>query len=140
MKNVRCLLVVMNSKYANVLLDSIRGAGNIDVNPEYIRNIPILAATSEQQEPLIKLADAMHVRSKACERGKETARRFLRQRCGPQLAGTAHFPHRFADKFPRLQALRPDRGGDCGCRRKVAIPADVRYNKVEVSYGKKRVL
>ena len=38
---IKFLLVLLNSKYANYLLDSIRGSGNIDVNPEYIRNIPI---------------------------------------------------------------------------------------------------
>ena len=35
------LLGVLNSKRANELLDDIRGVGNIDVNPEYIRNIHI---------------------------------------------------------------------------------------------------
>ena len=47
------LLGILNSKYANVLLDIIRGKGNIDVNPEYIRKIPIPTATSIQQQPII---------------------------------------------------------------------------------------
>ena len=55
------LLGVINSKYANVLLDMIRGKGNIDVNPEYIRNIPIPSATKEQQRPIIDLVDKILV-------------------------------------------------------------------------------
>lgn len=57
--DIRFLLVLLNSKYANYLLDSIRGSGNIDVNPEYIRNIPIPLITSESQQPFIALADTM---------------------------------------------------------------------------------
>ncbi|MBR2168121.1 MAG: N-6 DNA methylase [Paludibacteraceae bacterium] len=51
------LLAILNSKYANCLLDDIRGDGNIDVNPEYIRNIPIPECTDQQ--PFIDLADKM---------------------------------------------------------------------------------
>ena len=57
--DIRFLLVLLNSKYANYLLDSIRGSGNIDVNPEYIRNIPIPLIASESQQPFIALADTM---------------------------------------------------------------------------------
>lgn len=56
---IKFLLVLLNSKYANYLLDSIRGSGNIDVNPEYIRNIPIPQLTLDAQQPLIALADTM---------------------------------------------------------------------------------
>lgn len=55
--DLRYLLGVMNSRYANTLLDTIRGIGNIDVNPEYIRNIPIPFATPEQQKPINDLVD-----------------------------------------------------------------------------------
>ncbi|MBQ3700432.1 MAG: N-6 DNA methylase [Prevotella sp.] len=56
---IRFLLVLLNSKYANYLLDSIRGSGNIDVNPEYIRNIPIPLIPLESQQPFVVLADTM---------------------------------------------------------------------------------
>ena len=57
--DIRFLLVLLNSKYANYLLDSIRGSGNIDVNPEYIRNIPVPLISPESQQPLVALADNM---------------------------------------------------------------------------------
>ena len=57
--DLRFLLVLLNSKYANYLLDSIRGSGNIDVNPEYIRNIPVPLISPESQQPLVALADTM---------------------------------------------------------------------------------
>ena len=56
---IKFLLVLLNSKYANYLLDSIRGSGNIDVNPEYIRNIPIPLVSADAQQPFIELADTM---------------------------------------------------------------------------------
>ena len=56
---IKFLLVLLNSTYANYLLDSIRGSGNIDVNPEYIRNIPIPQLTIDAQQPFIALADTM---------------------------------------------------------------------------------
>ncbi len=57
--NLLYLLAILNSKYASYLLDLIRGKGNIDVNPEYIRNIPIPTISLEQQQPFIALADKM---------------------------------------------------------------------------------
>ncbi len=56
---IKFLLVILNSKYANYLLDSIRGSGNIDVNPEYIRNIPIPLVSIDVQCSFIDLADKM---------------------------------------------------------------------------------
>jgi type I restriction-modification system DNA methylase subunit len=56
---IKFLLALLNSKYANYLLDSIRGSGNIDVNPEYIRNIPIPQLTIDAQQPFIALAETM---------------------------------------------------------------------------------
>ncbi len=55
--DLRYLLAILNSKYANSILDDIRGDGNIDVNPEYIRNIPIPECADQQ--PFIDLADKM---------------------------------------------------------------------------------
>ena len=57
--DIKFLLAILNSKYANYLLNTIRGSGNIDVNPEYIRNIPIPAIPLESQQPFITLADTM---------------------------------------------------------------------------------
>ena len=57
--DIRFLLVLLNSKYANYLLNSIRGSGNIDVNPEYIRNIPIPDVSKEDQQPFVVLANKM---------------------------------------------------------------------------------
>ena len=57
--DIRFFLVLLNSKYANYLLDSIRGSGNIDVNPEYIRNIPVPNLSSDAQQPFVALADTM---------------------------------------------------------------------------------
>lgn len=55
--NLYYLLGVINSKYASVLLSGIRGIGNIDVNPEYIRNIPIPHVPLSQQQPIINLVN-----------------------------------------------------------------------------------
>jgi hypothetical protein len=35
------LLGILNSQIGNYLLNQIRGKGNIDINPEYLKNIPI---------------------------------------------------------------------------------------------------
>jgi len=35
------LLSILNSKLGNYFLNEIRGFGNIDINPEYLKNIPI---------------------------------------------------------------------------------------------------
>lgn len=71
--DLRYLLGILNSKYANVLLDTIRGKGNIDVNPEYIRNIPIPTATKEQQQPIIDLVDKILAAKKADATSDTTA-------------------------------------------------------------------
>ena len=73
---VKFLLVLLNSTYANYLLDSIRGSGNIDVNPEYIRNIPIPRLTIDAQQPFIALADTMLSLNQQLQ---EKRNRFLRR-------------------------------------------------------------
>ena len=79
--DLRYLLAIMNSKYANVLLDAIRGSGNIDVNPEYIRNIPIPSATPEQQTQLARLVDQMIATKQQLASAKSDAdRKMLEQR------------------------------------------------------------
>ena len=54
--DLRYLLGVMNSRYASVLLTNLRG-GDYHIYPEHIRNIPIPAATGEQQAEIIALVD-----------------------------------------------------------------------------------
>ena len=56
--DLRYLLCIMNSKYASVLLENIRG-GDYHIVPEHIRNIPIPETTEEQQKELVALADKM---------------------------------------------------------------------------------
>ena len=56
--DLRYLLCIMNSKYASVLLENIRG-GDYHIVPEHIRNIPIPEATEEQSKELVELADKM---------------------------------------------------------------------------------
>lgn len=39
--DLKYLLALVNSKLVSYILDQIRGLGNIDINPEYLKNIPI---------------------------------------------------------------------------------------------------
>lgn len=54
--DLRYLLGILNSKYANVLLTNLRG-GDYHIYPEHVRNIPIAPATPENQQPIIDLVD-----------------------------------------------------------------------------------
>ena len=54
---LKFLLGIINSKLANFLLDQIRGIGNIDINPEYLKNIPIPIAQIEDQLKVIEIVD-----------------------------------------------------------------------------------
>ena len=54
--DIRFFLGILNSQYAQVLINDIRGGG-LNIYPEHIRNIPIPTATSEQQQPIIELVD-----------------------------------------------------------------------------------
>lgn len=54
--DLKYLLGVMNSKYASILLNNIRG-GDYHIYPQHIRKIPIPTATSEQQKAIIALVD-----------------------------------------------------------------------------------
>jgi len=57
--SLKYLLAIINARYFQYLLESIRGDGNIDINPEYIRNIPIPLVSTDAQQPFIALADTM---------------------------------------------------------------------------------
>lgn len=74
--DLRYLLAILNSKYANYILNNIRGDGNIDVNPEYIRNIPIPAIPLADQQPFIDLANKMLSLNKELQQKRA---RFLRR-------------------------------------------------------------
>ena len=54
--DLRFLLGILNSNYANVLLSNIRGDG-LSIYPEHIRNLPIPQATPAQQQPIISLVE-----------------------------------------------------------------------------------
>ena len=54
--DLKFLLGIMNSRYADVLLTNLRG-GDYHIYPEHIRNIPIPNATSEQQRYIASLVD-----------------------------------------------------------------------------------
>lgn len=54
--NLCYLLGIMNSRYANVLLTNNRG-DDINIYPEYVRDIPIPSATIDQQQPIINLVN-----------------------------------------------------------------------------------
>jgi type I restriction-modification system DNA methylase subunit len=54
------ILGILNSKLGNYLLNQIRGVGNIDINPDYIKQIPIPANPNpETRDILIKLVESM---------------------------------------------------------------------------------
>ena len=54
--DLKYLLGILNSKYADVLLTNLRG-GDYHIYPEHIRNIPIPNATIEQQQSIVRLVD-----------------------------------------------------------------------------------
>ena len=56
--DLRYILAILNSKYAIELLNNIR-AGDMNIYPEHIRNIPIPAISPDAQQPFIALADTM---------------------------------------------------------------------------------
>ncbi len=56
---IKYLLAIINAKYFQFILEKKRGEGNIDINPEYIRNIPIPLIPDKDQQPFIALADTM---------------------------------------------------------------------------------
>jgi adenine-specific DNA-methyltransferase len=55
--NLKFILAILNSSLGNYLIDNIRGVGNIDLNPEYLKNIPIPYINIEEQQPLINLVE-----------------------------------------------------------------------------------
>ena len=58
--NLKFILGILNSKYANILIENLRGFGNIDLNPEYLRNLPIPQITPKNQilaDEIINLVD-----------------------------------------------------------------------------------
>jgi len=56
--DLRFLLAIVNSRFGFALLNAVRGGdGNIDLNPEYLRAIPIPSATPAQQAPIVTLVD-----------------------------------------------------------------------------------
>ena len=56
--DLRYFLGILNSNYAKILLDDIRG-GDYHIYPEHIRKFPIPSATATQQQPIIDLVDTI---------------------------------------------------------------------------------
>lgn len=53
---LKYLLGLLNSKYANKLLNNLRGGG-LRIYPDHIRNLPIPIASNEQQKSIISIVD-----------------------------------------------------------------------------------
>ena len=72
--NLKYILGILNSKYSNMLLNNIRGLGNIDINPEYLKNIPIPKIDSTNKalsDEIISLVEQI-LDSKAKDPTKDT--------------------------------------------------------------------
>jgi len=54
--DLRYLLGILNSRYANILLTNLRG-GDYHIYPEHLRNFPIPLVTKEQQRSVIIIVD-----------------------------------------------------------------------------------
>ena len=54
---LKYLLVLVNSKMGNYLLDKNRGFGNIDINPEYLKNIPIPEISHSYQQLFVSIVE-----------------------------------------------------------------------------------
>ncbi|WP_407381401.1 Eco57I restriction-modification methylase domain-containing protein [Methanobrevibacter sp.] len=57
--DLKYILLILNSKMGQYLLNEIRGINNKDINPEYLKDIPIPKISLETQQPFIELADKM---------------------------------------------------------------------------------
>ncbi|MBQ7257845.1 MAG: N-6 DNA methylase [Abditibacteriota bacterium] len=64
--NLKYILGIMNSKYANILLNNLRG-GDYHIYPEHVRNIPIPLASEEKQNEIVDLVDKITEGKKALE-------------------------------------------------------------------------
>lgn len=84
--DLKYLLGIMNSRYADVLLTNLR-AGDYHIYPEHIRNIPIAPATSSQQQPIINLVDNILSAKKANAQADTTAEEHEIDRLVYQLYG-----------------------------------------------------
>lgn len=60
--SLKYLLAILNSKIANYILDQIRGPGNIDINPEYLKNIPIPIIPLDEQGSFLTLVNKILVK------------------------------------------------------------------------------
>ena len=58
-RNLKYILAILNSKIGQYLLDEIRGVNNKDINPDYLKDIPIPEISLEEQQVFIDLADKM---------------------------------------------------------------------------------
>lgn len=82
------LLGILNTPMAQYLLGQIRGVGNMDINPEYLKNIPIptldLTNPSDKQkhDAVVKLVEQMlDVKKRLSSASRETERDQLTRKC-----------------------------------------------------------
>ena len=73
--NLKYLLSIINSKLGLYLLNQIRGVGNIDINPEYLKSLPIPDISNIYQQPFIEKADQMLSLNKSLQ---EISQKFVR--------------------------------------------------------------
>ena len=57
--NLKYILSILNSKMGQYLLNENRGTNNKDINPEYLKNIPLPEISFEEQKTFIELAENM---------------------------------------------------------------------------------
>ena len=57
--DLKYILSILNSKMGQYLLNEIRGINNKDINPEYLKDIPIPEIPLEAQQHLIELVNKM---------------------------------------------------------------------------------
>jgi type I restriction-modification system DNA methylase subunit len=55
--DIKYILAIINSKIGDYFINQIRGIGNIDINPEYLKKIPIPDTTPKNQKKLSKKVD-----------------------------------------------------------------------------------
>ncbi|MBM2815614.1 MAG: hypothetical protein HW421_2376 [Ignavibacteria bacterium] len=83
------LLGIINSKLGNYFLNEIRGVGNIDINPEYLKNIPIRTidftnkTEKAQHDRMVSLVEQMLEAQKEAHSDKnitDTDKKLINQR------------------------------------------------------------
>jgi adenine-specific DNA-methyltransferase len=64
---LKFIIAILNSRLGSYLIDTIRGKGNIDINPDYLKNLPIPKIEEKDQQPFVALVDQILELKKAGE-------------------------------------------------------------------------